>query len=105
MKKKLIIGSILAVFLLITISIVTAVGSETTTETKESPLFRIRARQAISERVGDIIWNIYANFLGESRLVFVPSLQRYIKGNELFTGASIKWATCACTCFICTKLG
>jgi hypothetical protein len=73
MKRKIIAGSILAVFLMMTISIVSVVGSETSTaETKESPLYRIRTNRAISERIGNIIENIYVNFIGGNRLFVVP---------------------------------
>jgi hypothetical protein len=72
MKRKVIIGSILAI-LMLTLSIVTVVGSETSTaENKESPLYRIRTNRAISERVESIVKGIYTNFLGENRVFFIP---------------------------------
>jgi hypothetical protein len=86
MNKKILIFGILAVFLMMTVSIVSVVGSEITTETKESPLWRIRTRQAIREKIGRIMENIHASFLGENRVFFVPSLYRIIQSNELFNG-------------------
>ena len=57
MKKKILIVSILAVFTLVAISFATAVSTNTvkSVEKKESPLYRIRIRRAIGERLGNII--------------------------------------------------
>ena len=60
MKKKIIAISILAVFMLVTISIVTAVGTTHTAKPVEkkggSPLFGIRTRRAIAveEKIGEL---------------------------------------------------
>ena len=52
MNKKLLLVSILSALMLITISFSTEVSSDTTesNEKKESPLYRIRVKQAISEK-------------------------------------------------------
>jgi hypothetical protein len=71
MKKKLIIGSLLAVFMLVTISYATAVNNNTNAESKESPLFGIRTRRAVTEKITNIIENIKTKFLGE-RIFFLP---------------------------------
>jgi hypothetical protein len=74
MKRKRIAGCVLAIFLLITISIVSVVGSETkNSETKESPLFRIRTSRAIEEKLGTILGNIKSKFFSE-KLIFIPFL-------------------------------
>jgi len=72
MNKKILLVSILAVFMLLTISFASAVTTNTTkTERKESPLYSIRTRQAIREKISNIIENIKAKFLGE-RIFFLP---------------------------------
>ena len=71
MKKKLFLSMILVV-MLVFISFATAVSSTTDEKVKqkESPLFQIRAKQAISEKIIDIIENIKTRFLGE-RIFFI----------------------------------
>jgi len=51
-KKLLLIGSILAVAILITVSFTSAVGfqSNSITKAKESPLFTVRTKNAINEK-------------------------------------------------------
>ena len=76
MKGKIIIGSILAVLLLVTISYATAINTKDIEE-KESPLYKLRTRLAISEKISNIIDNIETNFLG-SRIFCIPlSLRLY----------------------------
>ena len=72
MKKKIVITSLLAVFMLLAISYATAVNTTTSeTDAKESPLYGIRARRAISDKIKNIVENIKAKFLGD-RLFFLP---------------------------------
>ena len=73
MNKKILVVSILAVFTLVAISFATAVSSNTvkTNDKKESPLYSIRTRRAIGERLGKIIDYIKTRFLGD-RLFFLP---------------------------------
>jgi len=72
MNKKLLVVSILAVFMLVAISFASAVSSNTTTDEKrESPLFRIRTRKAIGERLGELKDTIRSRFIGE-RVFFLP---------------------------------
>ena len=71
MNKKLLVVSILAVFMLLAISMASAVNTTTTVKKKESPLFGIRTRQAIGEKIGDIIENIKTKYIGE-RVFFLP---------------------------------
>ena len=63
MKKKLIIGSILAVLMLTTLSFVSVVGS-VTTEKKESPLYKIRTKRVIYRTLGEIYGKIITKFQG-----------------------------------------
>ena len=55
MNKKILTISILAIFMLVTISFATAITTNTTdTQKRESPLFKIRTRLAIGERIKDL---------------------------------------------------
>ena len=68
MSKKVLILSILAVFMLLAISFASTVSSNTSTPIrKESPLFNFRTRKAIREKVGNFI----TKFIGE-RKFFLP---------------------------------
>ena len=58
MNKKILIVSILAVLMLMAISMASAVNTTTSMEKKESPLFRIRTRRAIGERLDELRENI-----------------------------------------------
>jgi hypothetical protein len=73
MNKKIVIGSIIAVSMLMIISFTSAVSTNknTNVERKESPLFGIRTKQAINEKINLIIENIKARFIGE-RIFCVP---------------------------------
>ncbi|HEY0089047.1 MAG TPA: hypothetical protein VGB37_09390 [Candidatus Lokiarchaeia archaeon] len=60
--------------MLVTISFASAINSNTTNvEKKESPLYRIRTRLAIGEKIGQIFKNIKTKFLGD-RMFFLPFL-------------------------------
>ena len=73
MNKKLLVVSIIAVFMLVAISFSSAVSSNTLKkiEKKESPLFGIRTRKVIGERFDELKEAIKTKFLGE-RLFFIP---------------------------------
>ena len=71
MNKKILSISILAIFLLVAISFASAVGTNTSdAEKKESPLYGIRTKRAIGEKIGNILENIKTKFLGE-RMFFL----------------------------------
>jgi len=70
MDKKVVIGSIFVVLMLVTITYASA-ATNNTAEEKESPLYGIRARRAINEKVTSIIENIKTRFLSE-RIFFLP---------------------------------
>jgi hypothetical protein len=98
MKRKLIIGSILAVFLIMTTSIGSVMGSETkNTETKESPLWKVRTRQAITEKIGNIIESIRTSFVSGDRAIFVPLFENIRNENRLFSVA-LTIFTCPLLC-------
>jgi hypothetical protein len=73
MNKKILLFSIVSVFMLVAISYAAAINT-TNTEKKDSPLYRIRTKRAITEKISEIIENIKTRFLG-NRIFFLP-LQR-----------------------------
>ena len=83
-KKKILIISILSVFILGAISFASAINSNITTnvENKESPLYRLRTRLAIGEKISQIFENIKTSFLGE-RIFFIPF--QWLKYNSGYT--------------------
>ena len=82
MNKKLLVLSILSIFMLLAISMASAVNTTTSVKKKESPLFRIRTRQAIKEKIGDVIGNIKTKFIGQ-RVFFLPFL--WLRNIEYFS--------------------
>jgi hypothetical protein len=97
MKRKILLISILAVFMLVAISFSTAVKT-TNAETKESPLFKIRTKQSIGEKIGNIVEQIKTKFLGY-RMFFLPNLQWVI--NKIHHGSMflpcITWIKSQCS--------
>jgi hypothetical protein len=73
MNKKLLVVSILAIFMLVGISFATAINPDATTHQKkmESPLFKIRTRHALGEKLKEILKNLIIKFFGERRF-FLP---------------------------------
>jgi len=103
--KKLLIISILAVFMLVAISFATVVSSNTTTtKKKESPLFGIRTRLAIGERVQNLKENIKARFVGE-RMFYLPFQWLRLRDSGLLSREDTydKASTCGFT-FSCFPL-
>lgn len=99
MNKKILVVSILAVFMQVAISFASAISSNTarTAKKKESPLYGIRTRRAIRERLGRIIENIKTKFQGD-RIFFLPLqwLNNYIIGDNPLT--AWKQQTCRPQC-------
>ena len=72
MNRKLLLISILAVFMLVAISYATVASTETSEiDSQESPLYSIRVRRAIGEKIINMIENVKTGFLGE-RIFFLP---------------------------------
>jgi len=71
MNKKFVVLGILAVLMLLTISLASAINTQTNVEKKESPLYKIRTKLAIGEKISQIFQNIKIKFLGE-RLFLIP---------------------------------
>ena len=68
MNKKILLMSLLAIFMLLAISFASTVTSDIQKPSiKESPLFGIRTRKAIKEKIGDLL----RRFIGE-RVFFLP---------------------------------
>ena len=86
MNKKILIISILAFFMLVAISFSSAVSTNTETyKKKESPLYRIRARRAITEKINEIVEDIKTRFIGE-RIFFIPLIDEFYRtGTRLWT--------------------
>jgi hypothetical protein len=81
MNKKILAISVLAVLMLVTITYASAISSNTTpVKKKESPLFKIRTKLAIGERLQNLRENIKAKFVGE-RIFFLP-FEWLKNGNE-----------------------
>jgi len=90
MNEKILITGILIVFMLITISYATAVNTSTSVQNKESPLWGVRTKRAISEKISNIIENIKTKFLGE-RIFFLPF--RGISQNIFYRYSPDEWDT------------
>jgi len=108
MNKKILVVSILAIFMLVTISFASAITTNTTsTKKKESPLYRIRTRLAIGERILQIFKNIISRFIGE-RIFFLPNLLLKNKENSAFSTIFEKY-TCFpsnyCTTYLTDTVG
>ena len=72
MNKKILTISIVVVFMLLAMSFASTVSSNTSKPIrKESPLFGIRTRRAVKEKIGDVIENIKTKYIGE-RVFFLP---------------------------------
>ena len=73
MNKRIMGISIVAVFMLVTISFASAVNTTTNVTKKESPLFGIRLRRSIKDKVGNVLENIKTKYIGE-RVFLLPFL-------------------------------
>ena len=99
MNKKIVLGSIAAVIMLMTISFATAVTTQNT-QTRESPLYKIRTKLAIGERIQNLKANIKARFVGVvgDRLLFVPLLNRLSYEDDESFSVAITLFTCPWMC-------
>ena len=93
MNKKILAVSILAVFMLVAISFATAINT-TPAKKKESPLFKIRTKLAIGERLENLRENIKAKFVGE-RIFFLPF--QWIKNHDNYMGSPTEAPKGFCT--------
>lgn len=111
MKKKLAVVGILAVFMLVTISYASAVNSEKDFEKKESPIFKVRTKQANYEDASE---NVDVQFIGSNQFLLpIPDLET---SNDLSKSLTIRlfgctWMSPGCatwryTCpILCTWFG
>ena len=94
MKRGIIIGSILAVLMIISISYVTAVNTKDI-ENKESPLYGIRTNKALGKKITAIMQIINTKFLNE-RMFFIPffnTIQGRVGEND-----QVFWSSCKFGC-------
>jgi hypothetical protein len=97
MNKKVVIGSICTVFVLLTISLTTTVSSNAIDiDKKESPLWKIRNRRAINEKLGRVIDNIRASFIGDTRIFFIQPILRFLQRDVIILGTRVPSAYCKC---------
>ncbi|HEY0087970.1 MAG TPA: hypothetical protein VGB37_03955 [Candidatus Lokiarchaeia archaeon] len=102
MNKKILLVSILSILMLVTISFASAINTENLNEVKnkESPLFKIRTRSAIGEKIGHIIKNIKAKFIGE-RIFFLPfQWLRSLNPNDYRNPNTYEKTNGYCTCSV-----
>ena len=101
MKKIILIVGTISILMLLTTSFVSVVGSNPATrESKESPLFKVRAQKALSIKLGNILEQIKTRFLGE-RIYMVPfSLMSLLSRgiNDRFQMHSVEWSSCKGQC-------
>jgi hypothetical protein len=72
MNKKILIMGVFTILMIVTISYASAFDSKTSIEKNESPLYRVRAKIAIGEKINTVLENIKTKFLGE-RIFFIPN--------------------------------
>ena len=73
MNKKIMFFGILAVFIIVSISLASAYTSSEKPVKKESPLFRLRTRQAINDKAEEIKDNIETNYIND-KIFLIPYL-------------------------------
>ena len=95
MKKKIIIISVLAVFMLVAISLATAANTERTVEKEESPLYKHRINNVIGEKIIQLRQNFIKNriFLRFSNLNLKNDEERNVLISGRFICPSI-WTKC-----------
>ena len=87
MGKKMKIVGILVVCMLVTVSLTTVVSSNKSEDTKESPLYKIRTKQAIKEKIGNLLHQIKTKFFGDRVFFnvfdwFRTSMSSQLKGEK-----------------------
>jgi len=89
MNKKILTISILAIFMLIAISFITTVSSNTTSTKRETPLFKIRTKLAIGERIKYLV----TRFIETRGVSLLPSLLFKDQPDRLLT--THQWTDCS----------
>ena len=88
MKKKLMIGCIGIIFMLVTITMVSAV-SDNTTEKKESPLYKLRTNRATNLKIKEFIKTRFT----QNRLFLFRENVEYDKDLSIIDMMEAKWTT------------
>jgi len=70
MKRKIVVGCIGAVLLLMLVGFTSVVAIRTTYEIKESPLFGVRLKKAINDRIKEIKLNLESKFIVKRIFLF-----------------------------------
>lgn len=100
MKNKILIIGVLAVFMLVTISMATAISTEKTDEKKESPLFKIRVQNAMQEkkqRVNERMHNFFVKLISDRIFLHTPLIKRDVDNGPyvLSTGGPCTLIKCS----------
>lgn len=108
MRKTIVLVGVLVIFMLVAISFSTAINSNKATETKESPLYKIRTNRAVAERIDTILENMKTKFLGERAFCIPITLFRIVQytGEEYYSCTDCSGITCqatACILEACTN--
>ena len=87
--------------MLLTISFASAINTNTTDfEQKESPLYKIRTKRAIGEKITNIVENFRTKFLGERIYFLPPQFQRKTTSWTTTDGLTIMGCP-SCSIFDC----
>ena len=95
MKKKIFIVSFVVILMLVAISFASAINTNNPDiARKESPLFSIRTRRAINEKITDIIENIRTNLFGERIFPRLPILNPPFRNYDQTPSTTSKCGYC-----------
>jgi len=74
MNKKMVVGSLSIVLLIISLSFISVAISDTTKQ-NESPLYKIRTKKAIGDNFRELMENIRSNYLDEKNFLIFSWLK------------------------------
>ena len=99
MKKKILIVGTISILMLLTTSFVSVVGTTSDSdEAKESPLFKVRNKQALGEKINNVLESIKIKFFGERMYFNSPLVFRFFKPALLTTAQWTDCHTIGCKC-------
>ena len=108
MKKKMVIGLIISIFVIVGISIASAVNTTAKKEEKQlnkidSPLFNIRTQKILQNKDSKTNYQkgIFTNFLRmlkEERTIYIPELIKNIFGDENYYDDTVSAALTHLSC-------
>lgn len=111
MNKKILIGCVCIVFMLVAISLVSAMSNEKSYDKKESPLFKIRRDEKFKESVKTsflIKRDLFELFILQNRLYMKPSsVLKNLKASDTYfchiTEKEMTWTCPTCANTFCDK--